>query len=1148
MAKEIKFNVKLTVDGKEQLVTATTSVRNLRELMDGAKTSADRFRASLIKMNQIELVAQNATSALQGFADGLNTLTQESRSYSAAMTAANTMAGKGAEDFSRLKEQVTDLSKTVPVARDQLANGLYQVISNGVPENNWIEYLQASAKASVGGIANLGEVVKVTSTVIKNYGLQWQDAEGIQDKIQLTAKNGVTTFEQLAQALPRVTGNAAALGVSVDELLASFATLTGVSGNTAEVATQLQAIFTALVKPSAEASKMAQQMGIQFDAAAVKAAGGLQNFLTSLQQSVRQYSASSGVLEQEVYGRLFGSAEALRALIPLNGELAQTFAKNVDNMRDSAGTMDDAFNTMSGTGSAQLQMLKNKFAEMFDYIAGAAKTIQPYLNFGAQLGMSLSGVIALVNAVRSLSLGHAALAAATKTSAAANAIWTASGMAADTIMKMLGISSAGAAAGVTTLKLAIRGLLIATGVGVAIAALTTGIELLTNSMEGSNWATDEATQSSEAVKAARQAEAEQISRTRSELAQNIAKLKEFKGNKEQERALVQQMNNTYGQSMGYYSTVSQWYTALTRNSKAYCDQMVNEIKIRQLANDIANIDKQRNDILYDKNGRRRRYGKQRQTQTITHVTGGDANNPQVTTETREIVGSSQLEKAQGRYNSLGRQRNRLQSRMESLVRRNASINYGHYKGYSATPPETSNIPAPHHTTGGRSTPTTDTDKKALKGSIDWYEQQLSDLQKKIQATADTDTAKALQGQYDQMSGKLKELKVSIGIDKPQPQEVKTAMQQLRDELQQAQAELENATTVEAKVKADAKVQDIQRQIDESTKGKVTITAETEPGYVMQGSTADKRQSHANAESRIGTIKQDYEIGIIGKDEAERQIQELNAQLQQLGMKSIEVKLEESGFDKAFSDIQQGWGSVQDVGNGIQGITDALSGNKNAWQTISGVISSMLQVAQGIQGIVSLINFFTAASTANAVAQGASAAAAQSNAVSQGMAAVAAVPAIAANKLLAASYVQLAAAEYYAAHAYIPFAGFGIASEFAIATEAMVQAFGLMAFANGGIVGGNSPTGDRILARVNSGEMILNKSQQQRLLALLSGAVQPVTLPQRTMQPVTLDVSTLGTMLDRQPITITGDFRLQGKDPVASASNYTRIANKSGHRF
>ncbi len=69
-------------------------------------------------------------------------------------------------------------------------------------EDNWIEYLEKSAKASVGGIADLEEVVKVTSTVIKNYGLAWSDAETIQDKILLTAKSGVTSFEQMAQALP----------------------------------------------------------------------------------------------------------------------------------------------------------------------------------------------------------------------------------------------------------------------------------------------------------------------------------------------------------------------------------------------------------------------------------------------------------------------------------------------------------------------------------------------------------------------------------------------------------------------------------------------------------------------------------------------------------------------------------------------------------------------------------------------------------------------------------------------------------------------------------------------------------------------------------------------------------------------------------
>lgn len=43
-----------------------------------------------------------------------------------------------------------------------------------------------------------------------------------------------------------------------------------------------------------------------------------------------------------------------------------------------------------------------------------------------------------------------------------------------------------------------------------------------------------------------------------------------------------------------------------------------------------------------------------------------------------------------------------------------------------------------------------------------------------------------------------------------------------------------------------------------------------------------------------------------------------------------------------------------------------------------------------------------------------------------------------------------------------------------------------AFANGGIVGGNSFSGDQITARVNSGEMILNASQQAELFAIANG--------------------------------------------------------------
>lgn len=47
-----------------------------------------------------------------------------------------------------------------------------------------------------------------------------------------------------------------------------------------------------------------------------------------------------------------------------------------------------------------------------------------------------------------------------------------------------------------------------------------------------------------------------------------------------------------------------------------------------------------------------------------------------------------------------------------------------------------------------------------------------------------------------------------------------------------------------------------------------------------------------------------------------------------------------------------------------------------------------------------------------------------------------------------------------------------------------------AFADGGVVGGNSYTGDKLLARVNSGELILNQRQQKNLNGMLDESAMP----------------------------------------------------------
>lgn len=395
MDKTVKFKIEIESQGQKVLHNISMEADDLRDILGQIPAQAEKAGKSLSGMANFALALNSSIEIVERLGSVIGGLADDFNTFDKSMRAVNTMAGENAEGLAALTGQVEELANTIPLAKDQLAAGLYQTISNGVPKDNWIAFLEKSSKAAVGGMADLGQTVTVTSTLIKNYGLEWSAAGEIQDKIQMTAKNGVTSFEQMAQALPRVAGNAATLGVTVDELMGTFATLTGVSGNTAEVSTQLAAVFTALVKPTAEATEMAEAMGVQFDAAAIKAAGGMQNFLTNLDSTVQSYAAANGMLAQEIYGKLFGSAEALRALIPLNGELAEKFSENVDAMAGAAGTIDGAFEQMKGSGESVTQLLKNQLSTMMSWAGQMAAAAQPYLTFIALGGQAVAGLATL---------------------------------------------------------------------------------------------------------------------------------------------------------------------------------------------------------------------------------------------------------------------------------------------------------------------------------------------------------------------------------------------------------------------------------------------------------------------------------------------------------------------------------------------------------------------------------------------------------------------------------------------------------------------------------------------------------------------------------------------------------------------------------
>lgn len=582
-------------DGGNGLKKLVMEADALKKIMSETVKVSNELQSKWIDVAAFATGINAAKDALNQLSSTINSIAGESIEFNKAMRSANTMAGKNAEGFAELKGEVAELAKTVPVARDQLANGLYQVISNGVPEDNWIDFLNVSARSAVGGIADINKVVGVTSTLIKNYGLQWSSAQEIQDKIQLTAKNGVTSFEQLAQALPRVAGNASTLGVSIDELMATFATLTGVSGNTAEVSTQLGAIFTALVKPSTEAGKMATQMGIQFDAAAIKAAGGFQNFLKQLDASVKAYASASGQLEQEIYGRLFGSAESLRALIPLQGELADKFTANIGAMKDSAGTMDQAFVEMASTGESSLQMMKNRFAELIDGIAPAVEKMNTFISTIALASTAGSNIMVLVKTLKQLVSVQTLVSVKGKVVAGVLAMTGFQGHSLSRAVEFMSKSFKSATVSATALKFAVKGLLISTGVGIAIAALTSIIGYFISKADEASDSADELGEKISGLANAQNECDRVMAQTTASLDLEATKLRVLMNANIDTANAVAELNKKYGESFGIHQTAAEWLDILKNKTKDYALMLGYQRKMQALADAAAeaNIKKQK---------------------------------------------------------------------------------------------------------------------------------------------------------------------------------------------------------------------------------------------------------------------------------------------------------------------------------------------------------------------------------------------------------------------------------------------------------------------------------------------------------------------------------------------------------------------------
>lgn len=274
----------------------------------------------------------------------------------------------GVKNIGKLKEEVMALSTAIPESSTSLASGLYQVVSAGVDAEYQINFLETAAQAAAAGISSTAEAVNLGSAVIKGYGKNWSEMSRVMDLSFQTVKLGQTTFPELAANMQMVIPAASSLKIGTEELFGAYATLTGVTGNTAIVSTQLRSIMMSLSNPTDDLVRLVEKQGHATVEAAVKAEG-LGGILKIIGGATKGSSTEMN--------KYFRRVEAVTAALALTTSQSEIYTEKTNAMKQASGTMTEAFKVQANTLDARWKLLENTIAraenQMIDGFSPAMK-------------------------------------------------------------------------------------------------------------------------------------------------------------------------------------------------------------------------------------------------------------------------------------------------------------------------------------------------------------------------------------------------------------------------------------------------------------------------------------------------------------------------------------------------------------------------------------------------------------------------------------------------------------------------------------------------------------------------------------------------------------------------------------------------------
>ena len=282
---------------------------------------------------------------------GFGLATRAMMQFEKGMASVSTLIDTSTESLDDMGKTVLAISRRTPVALEDLTGALFEARSAGVSASDQFKVLEQSARLAVAGLGTTNEAIDLVTSALNAFKPTGEDAAKLYDTIFKATAFGKMTIAGLSRGFGSVAGTVAASNIKLDEYLASVAALTTTGLPAAEAHTQLRAVIAGLTRTTDKSRIVFRKLGAKDFKDLIAKSGGLVPALTRISKLLK--GDSSMMLD------LFGSTEALNAVLGLTGGQADVFNRALKDMREGGNAVDTAFEKQNKTMSARMTRTKN---------------------------------------------------------------------------------------------------------------------------------------------------------------------------------------------------------------------------------------------------------------------------------------------------------------------------------------------------------------------------------------------------------------------------------------------------------------------------------------------------------------------------------------------------------------------------------------------------------------------------------------------------------------------------------------------------------------------------------------------------------------------------------------------------------------------